>query len=111
MLVAYKLVAYKKSKALIIINIPPLTLYNINLTMDLNWEWRQIRHATVKKHYFMIYGIQIFPLDNCPWTIAPHEILLGQLTPRLFPLDISPYKIPPKKITLRTFALWIITPE
>ena len=47
LLVAYKLVAYKKCKALIIIIIPPLALYNINLLTDLNFEWRKIRHATV----------------------------------------------------------------
>ena len=81
----YKLVTYKKCKALIIIIISILALYNINLLTELNWEWRQIRHATVKKHCIMIYGIWIFPLDNFPLNNCPHEIPPGQLTSRLFP--------------------------
>ena len=35
---AYKLVAYKKCKAHIIMIIPILSLYNINLLVELNWE-------------------------------------------------------------------------
>ena len=46
-LVAYKLVAYKKCKALIIIIILPLALNNINLLTDLNFEWTKIRNAIV----------------------------------------------------------------
>ena len=45
---AYKLVAYKKYKAFIIMIVPILALYNINLLTELNWEWRQIRQVTVK---------------------------------------------------------------
>ena len=74
-----------------------LALYNINLLTELNWEWRQIRHATVKKCCVIIYCIQLFPLDISPWKTTPWTT--------------SPYKIFPKKITLRTFAPWIITPE
>ena len=70
----------------------------------------------------MIYAILIFlPWITAPWKIAPHEFSPGQLTPQLFPLEISswastpratsPYKIPRKKITLRNFALWIVTTE
>ena len=77
--------------------IPILALYNINLLTELNWEWRQIRHATAKKYCVIIYGIRLFPLDIFPWTTTLRTT--------------SPYKILPKKITLRTFALWIITPE
>ena len=94
---AYKLVAYKKCKALIIMIIPILALYNINLLTELNWEWRQIRHASVKKYCVIIYGIRTFPLD----------IPLLATNPQ----TTCPYKIFPKKITLRTFSLWIITPE
>ena len=70
-MVAYKLVAYKKCKALI----PILVLYNINLLTEVNWEWKQIRHATVKKHCVIIYGIQTFP---------PGQLPLGQLLPMKF---------------------------
>ena len=88
---AYKLVAYKKCKVLIIMNIPILALYNINLLTKLNWEWRQIRHATVKKYGVIIYGIRLFPLDISPWTTTLRTT--------------SPYKILRKKIILLTFAL------
>ena len=116
---AYKLVACKKCKALIIIIIPILALHNISLLTELNWERKQIRHATVKKYCVIIYGI---------WTFLPRQLPLGQLLPMKFlednwtsdfspgklPLDIfpwttSPHKILPKKITLWTFALWIIS--
>ena len=60
------LLLIKKCKALIIIIMPPLALYNINLPMNLNWEWRQIKHVIVKQHYIMIYGIYTFS----PWTTA-----------------------------------------
>ena len=101
-------------------------LYNINSLTDLIWEWRKIRHATVKKQCYDLWCLNISTWTTVPWKIAPNEIPLGQLTPRLpppgnLPLDIPPwtttprktsaYKIPPKKITLRTLALWIITPE
>ena len=68
---AYRLVAYKKCKALIIMIIPILALYNINLLAELNWEWRQIRHATVKKtlRYNLWY---------------PRQLPLGQLLPMKF---------------------------
>ena len=89
---AYKLVAYKKCKALIIIIIPILALYNINLLTELNWEWRQIKHTTVKK-YCVICCIMVS--GYFPWIFPP-----GQLPPQTTP----PYKILPKKITLWTFA-------
>ena len=59
-LVAFKLVAYKKCKVLIIIITPLLALYNIKLLTDFNCEWRKIRHATVKNYCVMIYGIRTF---------------------------------------------------
>ena len=74
-LVAYKLVAYKKCEALIIIIIPILVLYDINLLTELNWEWRQMRHATVIKHCVIIYGIQTF---------LPGQLPLGQLVSMKF---------------------------
>ena len=42
-----------------------------------------------------------FPLITTPWKIAPHEIPLGQLTPRTFrpgklSLDISPWTATPQ---------------
>ena len=121
-LVGYKLVACKKCKALIIIIISPLALYNINLLTELNWKWRQIRHATVKKHCVMICGNQIFPPGHLsPMTFPQGNWPPDNFFPRKIVLDISPwtttprttspYKILPKKITLRTFALWMITPE
>ena len=98
-LMAYKLVAYKKCKVLIILITPPLALYNINLLTNLNWERRQIRHGTVKKHCVMIYGMRIFPpWINASWTIAPHEIPPGQLTPGLFPLENYPWIFPPGQL-------------
>ena len=116
---AYKLVAYKKCKALIITIIPILALYNINLLTELNWEWRQIRHATVKNHCVIIYGIRTFPPGQLPLgQLIPMKFLQGNWTPDFspgkLPLDISPWtstpwttspcNILPKKITLRTFA-------
>ena len=95
-LVGYKLVACKKCKALIIIIISPLALYNINLLTDLNWKWRQIRHATVKKHCVMIYGIRIFPPGQ-----FTHDIPPGQLTPgRLFPLESYSWIFPQDNLPL-----------
>ena len=84
------MVAYKKRKALIIIIIPILALYNMNLLTELNWEWRQIRHVTVKKYCVIIYGIRTFPLDISPWPANP-----GQLPPTKF----SPRKLPPRLLT------------
>ena len=56
----------KKYKALIIIIIPTLVLYNINLLTKLNWEWRQLKQVIVKKHCVMIYGVQAFPPGQLP---------------------------------------------
>ena len=73
---------------------------------------------------FMVSGY--FPLDNCSLENCPplnpsRAIDPQNLHPGKLPLDISPwtytpratspYKIPLNKITLRTFALWIITPD
>ena len=100
----------KNRKALIIIIIPPLALYNINV----NWEWRQIKYS----FWFIIFGHP--PLGNCPRTVAPHELLprtvtagvpppLAPLLPHNFPwvilpgklfLDNCPYEIPHKTVTL-----------
>ena len=74
--------------------------------------------------WFMVSGY--FPLDNSPLVSCPpwnpsRAIDLRTFPPGKLPLDISPrtttpratspYKIPLKKINLRTFTLWIITPE
>ena len=103
---AYKLVAYKKCKALIIMIIPILALYNINLLTELNWELRQIRHATIKKHCVIIYGILTFPPGQLPLgQLLPMKFLQGNWTPDFSPGKL-PLDIPPWTTTLRTTSPW-----
>ena len=82
---AYKLVAYKKCKALIFIIIPVLALYNINLLTELDWEWRQIRYANVKKYCVIIMVSGYFP-----WIFSSGQQPPGQLPP----IKFSPRKLP-----------------